>query len=155
MARAWRICKRVHAATAFDGEATRRVGGRWTSSGVVAVYASEHLSLAILEVLVHLERPQAIAAFVAFEVTIPDDLIDAVDARKLPKEWRDSPAPLSAKLIGDRWASELRSPVLRVPSAVVPQEHNLVLNPLHAKFKRLSIGKSQALDADSRVFAKR
>jgi RES domain-containing protein len=122
---------------------------------VVAVYASEHLSLAILEVLVHLQRPQAIGGFDVFEVTIPDGLVEHVDPRKLPKDWRTYPAPLALQLLGDRWAKELRSPVLRVPSAVVPEEHNLVLNPLHPKFTKLAIGKPRALNADSRVFAKR
>ncbi len=89
----WRLNKARHAATALDGEGARVVGGRWNSVGRRAVYLSEHLSLAALEVLVHTNKGN-LPAHVAIRVEVPDDVaIFAPKLSDLPAGWRELEAP--------------------------------------------------------------
>jgi RES domain-containing protein len=73
--RAWRIVKRNHVETAFDGEAARNAGGRCNSPGSAVVYTASSLPLAALEVLVHLPRESILAKFVSIPVDFDEGLI--------------------------------------------------------------------------------
>src|SRR5215217_6516134 len=126
----FRLSRRVH--PPLDGEGARLYGGRWNSPGVPVVYAASHLSLAVLELLVHTDPDLLPADLVAHEVELPDDLsVERVDLATLPDDWRDVPDHPACRAIGDAWAAEARAAVLVVPSAVVPQEANWLLNPRH------------------------
>jgi len=74
-----------------------------------------------------------------------------VTPSELPANWRSYPAPDALADVGARWARELRSPVLAVPSAVIPQELNYLLNPLHSDFKRIRVGKPDNFRFDPRL----
>lgn len=74
------------------------------------------------------------------EVGIEESLVQALDPGTLPQNWRSDPAPDALKRIGDEWLTKARSPVLRVPSALVPEEYNFLLNTQHPWFQRLSFG---------------
>jgi RES domain-containing protein len=152
MPRAWRIVKRKFADHAFDGEGSRLYGSRWTSPGVAASFAAESLSLAVLEVLVHLQSSAPLADYVVFSVTFPDDLIEDLDRSILPSTWRDSPAPPELQAIGDAWVTGGSSLVLRVPSVIVPHEDDSLINPAHPRFKELVIQGPDPLAVDPRVF---
>jgi RES domain-containing protein len=84
----WRICEATFAESAFSGEGARIVGGRWNSKGKRMVYTAENLSLAILEVFVHLNVPTvARDFFVAIKAEIPDNLdIEYINIDGLPSE---------------------------------------------------------------------
>ncbi|MGH2372057.1 MAG: RES family NAD+ phosphorylase [bacterium] len=151
MPAAWRLLKTKHVASAWDGEGARTNGGRWNSPGVGVVYTSESLSLALVEVLVHLQESAVLPAYSAIRVEIDDPLITSIELSDLPPNWRDFPAPPETRAIGDRWVSERRSVVLRVPSAVVPSESNYVLNPGHADFGLLRISPSVPFPFDPRL----
>lgn len=148
---AWRIAKRKHAETAFDGAGARRYGGRWNSPGVALVYTSEHQSLAVLELLVHIERPQRFHDYRLIPVDVPDSVITDLDRDGLPDNWRSDPSPLSLRGVGNNWIQKLASAVLRVPSAIVPDEKNYLLNPAHPDFGRLAIGDSISFALDPRL----
>lgn len=138
------------ASTAFDGEGTRLHGGRFTSRGRAAVYVAATTSLAILEVLVHAPStllPSIVVIPVEFDAT----LVTTVDRATLPSGWRSHPPPASVRAIGDAWLQAGRSAVLRVPSAIVPEESNFLLSPGHPDFARIRIGTPEALDVDSRL----
>jgi RES domain-containing protein len=140
--RVGRICKAEHAATAFTGEGAIRYGGRWHDPGIPVVYCSESRALATLEQLVLVHRNRLPPHFVCFGVEIPDDLpIRRVRIGDLPAEWRHHPGPSELRNIGTRWAESGESVVLQVPSAVVPGEHNFLLNPRHPDFARLAVGR--------------
>ena len=150
--RVWRICKAEHAATAFTGEGALLYPGRWHHAGTAVVYCSESRALAALEQLVHLHRNRLPPNFVCFGVEIPDDLrIGEVRTKDLPAEWRHQPGPPELRDIGTRWAESAESIVLQVPSAVVPGEHNLLLNPRHPDFGRLAIGDPEPFAFDERL----
>ncbi|MGH7318306.1 MAG: RES family NAD+ phosphorylase [Candidatus Rokuibacteriota bacterium] len=137
---------------AFDGEGARRHGGRWTRPGIPVVYTSASLALAALEVFVNLERPQPPGDLVAISADIPETLTIAWMApSELPANWRSYPAPEALADLGTRWAHELKTPVLVVPSAVIPQELNYLLNPLHSHFKRIRVGNPEAFRFDPRL----
>ena len=150
MPRAWRICKARHAAQVSSGEGARLHGGRWTSVGVRAVYASESLSLAVLEVLAYVSA-DALANDSVFEIEIPEDVVTSLDPGSLPANWRDYPAPQELQAIGDEWIRRGPSVVLRVPSAIIVHEFNYLINPVHEAFERLAFGEQQPLEIDPRL----
>ena len=150
MARGWRIVPVNRAEDAFAGEGARLFGGRWNSPGVAIVYGSEHKSLAALELLVHF-NPIAPNRFKAFPFQFPDSLIETVALRSLPKDWRQEPPPPSAQFFGNRWAREMRSAVLAIPSIVIPDELNFLLNPRHPDFKKIVVGKAEDFFFDPRL----
>jgi RES domain-containing protein len=152
MARAWWIVKRKHAEHAFDGEGARRFGSRWTSPGIAVAFAAETLSLAVLEVLVHLESTAPLAAYVTFTVDFSDKLVEDLDRATLAGNRRDYPAPKALQDLGDAWVQRGTSVMLRVPSAIIAHEHNVVINPSRSDFARLVFTGPVPLDVDSRVF---
>jgi RES domain-containing protein len=151
MPTAWRIVKASKAASAFDGEGARLHGGRWNSPGTAMVYGAQHESLAVLEVLVHLQASALLTAYATVPVEFSERAVETVDPATLPRNWRHSPAPSALQALGDQWAAEGRSAVLRVPSAIVPREWNYLLNPAHAGFRRLRIGDPEAFRFDARL----
>ncbi|HEX3110232.1 MAG TPA: RES family NAD+ phosphorylase [Thermoanaerobaculia bacterium] len=151
MITSWRIVKAKHAAGAFDGEGARVAGGRWNSPGVAMVYTSQSAALAALEMLVHLGRSRTLAGYVIFSCEFDDRIAENLEPRVLPHDWPAYPAPASLQRIGDRWVYELRSAVLRVPSAVVEGESNFLLNPGHPDFRRIHISKPRPFGFDPRL----
>jgi RES domain-containing protein len=152
MARAWRIVKNKHASHAFDGKGARQYGSRWTSPGVPVAFAAETLSLAVLEVLVHLESTAPLADYATFTIEYPDGLVEDLGPATLPGNWRDSPAPAALQAVGDAWVARGRSVLLRVPSAIIPCEHNFVINSAHSDFAQLLIAGPIPFKVDRRVF---
>lgn len=151
---AWRIVKRKLAREAFNGEGARLYGGRWNSPGVSVVYAAESQSLAALEMLVHLENPDVLAEYVVIEARFADSLITRVPRANLPDDWRANPPPASARAVGDAWIAAEPSPVLELPSAIIPAEKNFLLNPQHRDFAQIEIGEPQPFDFDVRLISK-
>lgn len=143
---AWRIAKRYRATSAAEmmsGDGALRVGGRWNSKGMRAVYAASSLSLAALEVLVHVPNPRVLRDYVMLRLDVPDDVIvdykwSVVDAEAM-------------KARGDRFFTRQEGVALRVASVVIPLEQTLVINPLHPEFKRVKWGKLLPFDFDQRL----
>ena len=155
MINAWRLVRKRRFPDAFTGEGARLGGGRWNHVGMPVVYVSETLSLAVLELFVHFTRRdiKLSKSLLAIPVEIPDSLkIIEVSIQSLSSDWRVSPASNSTKDIGTEWAQKGSSPILRVPSALIPGEHNLLLNPKHGDFVKIKIGKPQPFRLDERVW---
>lgn len=150
----WRLVKRRYASNAFSGEGARRYGSRWTSPGRPAVFLSEHLSLAALEVLVHAHDETLLAAYHAFRVELDEAQVEPLSPAALPEEWAASPVAPAVRMAGDRWLQEGRALALRVPSAVVPVEFNIVLNPAHPSYADLRIHEPRPFGFDPRLAAK-
>ena len=155
MVRAWRIVKTRYADHAFTGEGARLYGGRWTSPGVRAVYTSSSLSLATLEILVHLQGSGPLVSYSVCSVDFPEALLEDLDAGALPKNWREYPAPVELQKLGDAWIRGGSSVVLRVPSVVVPWEHNYLLNPVHPDFPTLQFSRLEPFDMEPRLVGHR
>ncbi|HTF66921.1 MAG TPA: RES domain-containing protein [Edaphobacter sp.] len=149
--KAWRITKQKHARTAFSGEGARLYGGRWNSPGVPVVYVAESQSLAVLEVLVHLDAPAFLEKYVFLEVNFDASLVITLDRSSLPKNWQSDPVPEAIQAVGDRWILSRGSAVLHVPSVLVPEESNFLLNPRHPDFGKIGISRPQAFRFDPRL----
>ena len=151
--RVWRICNAKWAVTAFDGQGAKTYGGRWNPVGTAVVYTSSSLALAALESLVHLGVRSTPKPHVAIPADIPENLaIAQVDPDKLPSTWRDEPPPPAIATIGGQWVLDSKSAVLRVPSAVIDEEWNYLLNPEHPDFAQISIGQPKPFRFDARLF---
>jgi RES domain-containing protein len=144
----YRILKRRFVGSAFSGEGARRYGGRWNSSGVAVVYTSSVISLAILEWRANLTQWPAPPS-VIIEIEFDASLIWSPP--KLPAGWKRWPCPKTNAAVGDNWVRFGSSAVLKLPSAVVPEEFNYILNPAHPDFGRISIGKPRVFKADPRL----
>jgi RES domain-containing protein len=128
----WRVTRKVHANEPLSGEGARRYGGRWNHIGESVVYASQSLSLAVLEYLVNLSVPDLPSDIVSVRIDIPDRLPRTeLLLDKLPKNWRAFLANERLKDIGTDWLRKGATPILMVPSAVIPREHNFLINPKH------------------------
>lgn len=155
MRKAWRIIRRKRLTDAFTGEGARLGGGRWNHVGTAVVYVSENLSLAVLEQFIHFTRYDIRLArtLLKIPVEVPEGLRMAeISAGNLNKDWRASPPSNITRDIGTKWVEEGKSAVLRVPSAIIPEEYNLVLNPKHKDFGKILIGETQRFVLDERMW---
>lgn len=153
MASCWRIVKSRHASTAFDGEGARLYGGRWNSPNTRMVYTSSTISLAVLEILVHLQETSFLSFYSLIPASFDDASVERLDRSALPDGWRAYPAPSELQRIGDAWVQSQRSAVVEVPSAIVERESNYLLNPAHPDFSSVVIGEPETFTFDARLLS--
>ncbi len=148
----WRICRTRFAGEAFSGLGARRFGGRWNSPGVPMVYASSSLSLAAMELFVHLEPNQQPDDLVSIAAALPQgEPARRLEPGELPAGWwADDFEPLRA--IGDNWIREKTSLALAVPSAALRTEWNVLINPLHPAITEIKVEPPQEFHFDARMF---
>ena len=149
----WRISKRKCADSAFSGEGARRVGGRWNSRGQGMVYTSGTLSLAALEVFVHMEIEDVAMMLAWIRVDVPPEVkIEYLEVIQLPPDWRHIPAPAVLATMGDDWFKSASTAILAVPSVVIPMEYNYLINPSHPDFMKLAVESPQPFELDPRLW---
>lgn len=148
---AWRLCEVVDPKRAFNGEGARLYGGRWNFKGTSMVYTSASPSLAMLEILVHVEPMLLKRDLFRFRLELPDRGIETLDTGELPAGWREHPPVNRTRALGSEWVKSRRSLGLAVPSALVPEERNILLNPAHPAFAKLVIGKPERVVLDQRL----
>ena len=132
----WRISKAGHGKASPNGTGAHR----WNSPGTPVIYAAESRALAVLEMLCHLEGRELVEPYVLIEIAIDESLVGRIEQSSLPQNWSADPSPPELKRVGDDWIRRAERPVLRVPSALLPEEHNFLLNTEHPNFRRLSFG---------------
>ncbi|KDB53621.1 hypothetical protein X805_08070 [Sphaerotilus natans subsp. natans DSM 6575] len=139
-------------ATALDGIGGLYAGGRWHRRGRPIVYAASSAALAALEVLVHVDPLDAPDDLRLLTIELPDDLgIERVEVADLPAHWVQVPAPDELAALGTDWLMSRRSVALSVPSAVIPIERNLLLNPHHADIRRVRVVDDAPFTFDPRL----
>jgi RES domain-containing protein len=148
--RAFRIADRRH--PIFDGTGAKLTGGRWNSPGRPVIYAAETFAGALLEVLVHANLGRVPRTHAVMEIVIPESvLIETARSEEIPG-W-DAPDQIASREFGDRWLQELRSGVLLVPSFVSSgRERNVLINPKHSDFGRITASEPEDLLWDERLF---
>lgn len=148
--RVWRITR--HSEEVLTGEDARLVRGRWNSAGTPIVYTASTLSLAALEYLAHIDGEEIPQGLVALEVEFPDDVpVGCVELDDLPPDWNCIPCHPACVAIGDRWIAEGRALLLRVPSAIIPEESNYLLNPRHPEAARARLVSMRDFTFDARL----
>ncbi|MCH5687214.1 RES family NAD+ phosphorylase [Niabella sp. W65] len=127
-------------------------GGRWNSKGQYAVYAAEHISLAVLEIVVNYDRTTTtlLPSFHLVELAVPDNEIIEIDRSVLKKSWNTDMD--YTRYIGDEFLQSRSDLILKIPSAVIPEENNYLLNPSHKDFKKIVIERSKRYGLDNRLF---
>ena len=147
----WRIVESSYKNKAFSGDGARLFGGRWNSKGFAVIYTAGSLALASIEMVVNLPSPKLLEAFVGIPVTFDAELVESLPPDQYPRNWLHRPISIETRAIGDRWIKQRRSPVLKVPSVVVPEEFNYPINPAHPDFARIEIGRPVIYRFDPRL----
>jgi RES domain-containing protein len=145
----YRICNRLYS-NDITGEGARRYGARWNPIDTAMLYASTHISLAALEILVHGAFKKSEIEYDLLTLKIPEILEPLVfDEDILGSAWRqdqDLTQQVGRSLI------EYNNFIALVPSAVVPEEQNILINPAHKLFGRVEIIGKRASDFEQRLF---
>ena len=128
-------------------------GFRWNSQYTRLVYTAESRALAMLEVAVHLDLNQDLPTDRFYvEIEIPDDMtILELNIKDLPPSWDSKPPGTITQNIGDEFVANLEAAVLKVPSSIVPEESNYLINPNHPDAKRIKVRKSMPMVFDGRL----
>jgi RES domain-containing protein len=147
----WRLFPERFRATAFTGVGGLYAARRWNNLGTVMVYTATSRALAVLEFFVNLEPNDAPDDLLLAEAEIPGDPVDQLDLDLLPSDWREL-NNLVCRDLGSNWAASGRSAALRVPSAIVDGDWNVLLNPRHPDFSRVQIAAPRPFCFDERMF---
>jgi RES domain-containing protein len=141
--RIYRLHRSVREASDYKGSLL--VGGRWNPPGTAMLYAAENLSLACLEVLVHLDKSELPREYVwsSAELSVKPRLLEAQSLGNLE----------ACRRTGRSWAYKAQSLATAVRSVVIPHELNVLLNPKHPEFAKLQWSEAQAFRFDLRLFA--
>ncbi len=119
---------------------------RWNHRGHRVIYTSQSLSLATLELWVHIDPQQPLISYVAVPAEIPEDIeIRVFEEFELPPGWRDDPGPTELRDLGTAWLFSQSTAVARVPSVIVPGEYNYLLNPASFRLQPYSDREAAAL----------
>ncbi|MCW4469839.1 RES family NAD+ phosphorylase [Flavobacterium sp. MFBS3-15] len=151
--RVYRIEREKYLPTTLTGTgASMTEGYRWNSLNTCMVYTAESRALAMLEVSVHLDLTKDLPTDRFYvEVEIPDDIIIMeLPEDALPENWDAKPPALETQFIGDDFVRQNEAAVLKVPSAIVPQEYNYLINPNHPDAKKIMVISEQRLAFDGR-----
>lgn len=148
----WRITRKDRVDTAFTGKGAARYPGRWNERGTPIVYTAESLAGAVVELLAYFKDIRSLETRVYFRAVVEEEAVMVLGAKALPKDWRAFPYPSSTQRIGTRWQEEKASVGLRVPSVLIPETYNVLLNPEHPDFSELvKIEGPFPLDIDGRL----
>jgi RES domain-containing protein len=150
--RVWRMCRQPYVSHALDGLGGLYASGRWHRKGVPIVYTATSAALAALEVLVHVDPLTAPADLRLLTLDLPAECsTEVVEIGALPKAWADVPAPPELQLIGADWLRRAQALALSVPSAVIPMERNILINPLHPDASSIQMISDEPFSFDPRL----
>lgn len=152
----WRIAKHTAEYRADDltGGGAKITGGRWNSKGNAMVYAATSIALATLETLAHLGDNIAIRNAFLVRIDIPAStwrMREIVEAQALEPTWLAEPAGSTTIGLGDAWLATGQSPLLLVPSVIVPEEYNVLIHPHHPANKKLAATVARQFIYDPRL----
>lgn len=146
----YRITKYAYAAD-LSGAGARLYGGRWNGVGKPMVYLAATPSLAVLEVLVHLSPTIFPGDFCIAEIEVPENSILTMLPDQLPVNWQDIAPPFELKQLGNAFIKDQKYLLMKVPSVIVPEEFNYLLNPLHPKIKSVKVVSKKPFGFDKRL----
>ena len=140
--RVWRLARQAHAA--LDGEGARIHGGRWNAPGRPLIYTAGSAALAVLEVRVHLD--------LALDMLPEDYQLMAIDTGAVTIDEAPATALDDPRSFGERWLAENRTAAVRVPSIIVPEDWNLLMNPQHPEAAGIAVVSRRPFRFDTRLF---
>lgn len=126
--------------------------GRWNSEGKQVVYTAESIPLAFLESMLRRQGVGFNRDFNTMIIDVPDTLpVKTIDVNQLPNGWRDSYDYRICQQIGDEWYDSGETPLLKVPSTVLPDAANYVIHTTHPDYSRVKLVKATSLIPDKRI----
>lgn len=150
----YRLCRKVYA-NDLSGRGAELNGGRWNAKGTAMIYTSASRALCMVEIMVHIPAGIIPKDCCLVSISIPDEIdISGAGLKDLPENWNRNPIPASTQQIGNHFVSAQEALVLKVPSAIVNDEWNYLINPLHQEFKDVKIIAIDPFSFDSRLFKK-
>ena len=128
-------------------------GSRWNSYGTFLVYTAQSRALAMLEVSVHLNlRDELPTDRMLVEIEIPDEVkILEISKEELPKNWNSKPPTGHSQVVGDAFVRNGEAAVLKVPSSIVEEEFNFLINPNHPEAAKIKVVSSRPFLFDERL----
>jgi RES domain-containing protein len=147
----YRINKCIYAD--LSGLGAKLFGGRWNSEGRSMVYLTSSRSLGVLEALAHFSPTNLPDGYCIMTIDAPESITE-ITVESLPENWDEYPEQNSTRQIGNQFLQNKKSLLLKVPSAIVKEEYNFLLNPLHPEAASVKILSSQPFYFDSRLTAK-
>jgi RES domain-containing protein len=136
----------------LSGLGAKQFGGRWNSIGTPMVYTSSSISLATLEILCHTSIQLIPNNFGVITIEIPETIeVNALTINELPLNWDIYPSPTNLAMLGNDWIQSNSSLLLKVPSVIIKNEFNFLINPLHKDFNQLNIIAEADFDLDKRI----
>jgi RES domain-containing protein len=156
----WRIAVDApeYSADDLSGKGAEITGGRWNRKGRPVLYAARSVALACLETTVHLRQGGLPLNRYLVKLTVPEPAWKAretLDAATLPVGWDALPEGKVSLDIGEAWLAAGSSPLLEVPSVIVPEELNVLVNPLHPLAKGIAATKIRKWLYDPRLLGQR
>lgn len=134
----------------LSGEGARRRGGRWNSRSFPVVYTSMTISLSLLELFVYATGYEEIKNNYLMRIDVPAHFTKDIPAIKVKEQWQTDIA--YSRFIGDSFLNARSSLLLKVPSAIIPEESNILINPVHPDIKKIKIISAALFRFDSRLF---
>ncbi|MEQ8713162.1 MAG: RES family NAD+ phosphorylase [Cyclobacteriaceae bacterium] len=144
------IVYRITSAKYADQLTASRRAGRWNLTDQYVLYASSSRSLATLEMLVNRSNLHPKVDYKVMLLSVPDQF-DTYEVRDLPENWRSLAAYSKLQGLGSFWYNHGDTALLRIPSAVIPQEHNYLMNTRHVDFKEVAISDVEDYFWDERL----
>lgn len=136
----------------LSGTGAQIYGGRWNTKGYAVLYTAGSRSLAALETLVHLPQKNLPDDLRLLQLSFPDNIrIKTIQVKDLPAHWRTITLSPFLQEIGNQWINENKYLIMKVPSVVIPEEHNYLINPAHKAFDNLKSVKPKPFRFDKRL----
>ncbi len=139
----------------LSGNGSRIFGGRWNSEGNYALYTSESRSLALLETLAHspfklLQKK----VYCLVTIYVPgNNEMGIINPNDLPEGWNSAMPHTATKKTGDAFLKQKKQLILKIPSVMMPEEFNYLLNPLHGSYKSVTVKQKRIISFDDRIFS--
>jgi RES domain-containing protein len=150
----WRIAATTpkYVAADLSGTGAKNTGGRWNPAGMAVTYSSENIALAVHETVVHLRSGGLPLNRYLVRIDVPDEVWTERQALTPPVGWDAMPAGMTSVQAGADWLLSKASALLVVPSVIVPEESNVLINPLHPDAARLAATALRKWHYDQRYF---
>ncbi|QEC52170.1 RES domain-containing protein [Anseongella ginsenosidimutans] len=138
-------------ASDLTGKGAELHGGRWNEAGLPCIYAASSRSLGILEYAANVKLEYLPASLAMTTYEIPDNCWRTISLQELPANWQERPFPTETVAFGSDLLRKREHLAFRIPSVIVPAEHNFILNPLHLDFNQVKIAGIEPLEFDTRI----
>lgn len=134
----------------LSGTGAKQYGGRWNEKGIAVVYFASSRAMAVMEVLVHLRPEELDREFVLATFEVPDEEVSAIEKGDLPYNWKSEELSFRLKDIGHKFVKDAKFLLLKVPSVLVEEEYNFILNPAHPSASQVKLVAQRPFKFDMR-----